>query len=164
MPARPFYAVDTFQAKRSLGYLIKRLNSLIVPRAEALFADADFTFSQWVVLMAVRDGIADTCGEIARHMDHDTGATTRLVDQLEERGYLRRHRSTTDRRVVHLEITPSGKALTKSLMPRLIDFWNEVLEGFSTEEASQLVVLLTRLMARIEARPPEALKPAKAAK
>src|SRR5262249_5649583 len=124
--AKAFYSVENFEARRSIGYLVRRLHNLIVPRAEALFADADFTFSQWVVLMAVRDGIANTCGEIARHMDHDTGATTRLVDQLEERGLLARRRSTTDRRVVHLEITPAGKALTKSLMPRLIGFWNEV--------------------------------------
>src|ERR1700755_2153024 len=151
MPSRPFYSVETFQAQRSIGYLIKRLNNLIVPRAEAMFADADFTFSQWVVLMAIRDGIAETCAEIARHMDHDTGATTRLVDQLEERGYLRRRRSTSDRRVVHLEITPAGKVLAKALMPRLIGFWNEVLGDFSSEEASQLISLLTRLMVRIEA-------------
>jgi DNA-binding MarR family transcriptional regulator len=164
MAARPFYSVETFQARCSIGYLIKRLNNLIIPRAEAMFADADFTFSQWVVLMAVRDDIADTCAEIARHMDHDTGATTRLVDQLEERGYLRRRRSTSDRRVVHLEITSAGKALTKSLMPRLIDFWNEVLEGFSPEEAVQLISLLTRLMARIEAQPSGAPRTAKAAK
>src|ERR1700744_1075021 len=128
MATDAFYSVETFHARRSIGYLIKRLNSLIVPRAEAMFADADFTFSQWVVLMAVRDGIADTCAEIARHMDHDTGATTRLVDQLEERGYLLRLRSTEDRRVVHLEITPAGKALAKSLMPRIVEFWNDVLE------------------------------------
>ncbi|HVU20717.1 MAG TPA: MarR family transcriptional regulator [Rhizomicrobium sp.] len=164
MAARPFYSVETFAARRSIGYLIKRLNSLIVPRAESLFADADFTFSQWVVLMAVRDGIADTCAEIARHMDHDTGAVTRLVDQLEERGYLQRRRSTTDRRVVHLEITPAGKTLTKSLMPRLIGFWNAVLEGFSAEEATLLISLLTRLMTRIESQPFPTLKPAKAAR
>jgi DNA-binding MarR family transcriptional regulator len=154
---KSFYRVETFEARRSIGYLVRRLHNLIVPRAEALFADADFTFSQWVVLMAVRDGIANTCGEIARHMDHDTGATTRLVDQLEERGFLARRRSTTDRRVVHLEITPAGKALATSLMPRLVGFWNEVLEGFSPQEASQMISLLTRLLARIEERPiPEA--------
>jgi DNA-binding MarR family transcriptional regulator len=164
MTTRSFYSVDTFQARRSIGYLIKRLNNLIVPQAEALFADADFTFSQWVVLMAVRDGIADTCAEIARHMDHDTGATTRLVDQLEERGFLLRRRSTTDRRVVHIEVTPTGKMLTKSLMPRLIEFWNDVLDGFSPEEASQLISLLTRLLTRIEAHPLAASKTAKATK
>jgi DNA-binding MarR family transcriptional regulator len=114
--------------------------------------------------MAVRDGIADTCAEIARHMDHDTGATTRLVDQLEERGFLLRRRSTTDRRVVHIEVTPTGKMLTKSLMPRLIEFWNDVLDGFSPEEASQLISLLTRLLTRIEAHPLAASKTAKATK
>ncbi|HVU19150.1 MAG TPA: MarR family winged helix-turn-helix transcriptional regulator [Rhizomicrobium sp.] len=164
MANRPFYSVEKFQARRSIGYLIKRLNNLIVPGAEALFADAEFTFSQWVVLMAVRDGIADTCGELARHLDHDSGATTRLVDQLEKRGYLRRRRSTEDRRVVHLRITATGRALAKSLMPRVIDFWNEALEEFSPAEAQQLIALLTRLLARIEARTLETRKQARAAK
>ena len=163
MLARPFYSVETFQARRSLGYLIKRLNNLIVPRAEAMFSDADFTFSQWVVLMAVRDGIAETCAEIARHMDHDTGATTRLVDQLEERGYLKRRRSTSDRRVVHLEITPAGKVLAKALMPRLIDFWNEVLEGFFRRGVAADFPA-DAADVRIEAQPPEAPKKKKAAK
>ena len=155
--AKPFYNVENFQARRSIGYLVRRLHNLIVPRAEALFADADFTFSQWVVLMAVRDGIASTSGEIARHMDHDTGAVTRLVDQLEERGLLVRKRSTEDRRVVHIEITPSGRALTKSLMVRLVGFWNEVLDGIPPEEVTQLIQMLTRLMAKIEAHPMAAI-------
>ena len=159
--ARPFYRVEGFEARRSLGYLTRRLHNLVVPRAEALFADADFTFSQWVVLMAVRDGIADTCGEIARHMDHDTGAVTRLVDQLEGRGFLVRSRSTSDRRVVHLEITPAGRALAKSLLPRIVEFWNEVLEGFSAGEVTQLIDLLSRLMVRLEAQPLAAAKAAK---
>ena len=161
---KAFYRADTFEARRSLGYLVRRLHNLTGQHAEALFADADVTFPQWVVLMGVRDGIANTCGEIARHLDYDTGATTRLVDHLEERGYLRRHRSTSDRRVVHLEVTPAGKALAKSAMPHLINFWNKVLEGFSQDEASQLISLLTRLIARVEAQPVETMKPVKAPK
>jgi|HubBroStandDraft_2_1064218.scaffolds.fasta_scaffold82891_2 DNA-binding MarR family transcriptional regulator len=150
---RTFYRADNFDCRRSLGYLVRRLNNVIMPRAEALFADADFTFTQWVVLMAVRDGIATTCGEIARHMDHDTGAITRLVDQMEARGFITRRRSTEDRRVVNLEITPAGKALAKSLVPRIAEFWNKTLDGFSAEEFSQLISLLTRLMVRLEAQP-----------
>ena len=158
---RPYFSSEDFDSRKSPGYLIRRLHNLVVPRAEALFADAGFTFSQWVVLMAVRDRIATTCAEIARHMDHDTGATTRLVDQLEERGYLIRRRSTEDRRVVHIEITAAGRALAKSLAPRIVGFWNEVLEGFSAEEATLLVSLLTRLMARLEAQPLATVEPAR---
>src|SRR5271170_4102638 len=80
---KAFYRVDTFDCRRSVGYLVRRLHNLMMPRAEAQFADAELTFSQWVVLMSLREGIATTCAELARHMNHDTGATTRLVDQLE---------------------------------------------------------------------------------
>ncbi|HEY3638966.1 MAG TPA: MarR family winged helix-turn-helix transcriptional regulator [Rhizomicrobium sp.] len=150
---RPHYTVEAFRAGESLGYLIRRLHNLVMPRAEALFEEAEFTFSQWVVLMAVRDGVASRCADLARMMEHDAGATTRLVDQMEERGLIRRRRSTTDRRVVHLEITAAGKAVAKTMIPRIVNFWNEVLEDFSSQEFAQLVTLLTRLAERIELEP-----------
>lgn len=150
---RAHYSVDEFQARESLGYLIRRLHNLVMPRAEALFDEADFTFSQWVVLMAVRDGVATSCAELARVMEHNAGATTRLIDQMEQRELIRRRRSTTDRRVVNLEITPAGKAIAKTMIPRITNFWNDVLEDFSAQEFTQFVTLLTRLAERIEAEP-----------
>lgn len=150
---RAHYSVNGFQARESLGYLIRRLHNLVIPRAEALFDEADFTFSQWVVLMAVRDGVATSCAELARVMAHDAGATTRLIDQMEHRELIRRRRSTTDRRVINLEITPAGKAVAKTMVPRIANFWNDALEGFSAQEFTQLVMLLTRLAERIEAAP-----------
>jgi DNA-binding MarR family transcriptional regulator len=151
--SKAFYRVETFEGRKSLGYLIRRLHNLLTPRAEALFADADFSFTQWVVLMAVRDGIATTCSEISRHVNHDTGATTRLVDQLEARGLLERRRSTEDRRVVNLALTPAGIALAKTLTPRIVDFWNVALDGFTVEEFTQMQSLMTRLMGRLESMP-----------
>jgi DNA-binding MarR family transcriptional regulator len=151
---KPFYKSGDFDARRSLGYLIRRLNNLIVPRAEALFADAEISFTQWIMLKSVRDGIATTPGEIARHLGHDTGATTRLVDQMEKRGLLERRRCTDDRRVVYLDITPAGKALIKLLTPRMLDFWNRTLDGtFEPEEADELIDALTKLMDRLEEQP-----------
>ncbi len=163
--AKALYRADSFDSQHSLGYLIRRLNVQLVPRAEALFGDTDLTFTQWCVLMALRDGIADTCGEISRHLGHDTGATTRLIDQMEERGLLARTRSTEDRRVVHLAITTAGKTLAKTLTPRIVDFWNETLVGFTAEEFSQLVSLMMRLANQVEAQPaPNAIGKSKIAK
>ncbi len=153
MKNQDHYTVEGFRAGESLGYLVRRLHNLIMPRAEALFEEAEFTFSQWVVLMAVRDGVASRCADLARMMEHDAGATTRLIDQMENRGLIQRRRSTTDRRVVHLEITPAGKAVAKALIPRIVTFWNSVLEDFSEQEFTQLVALLIRLAERIEMEP-----------
>jgi DNA-binding MarR family transcriptional regulator len=159
--SKPFYDVESFTGGKSIGYLIRRAHNQMMPRAEALFADAELTFSQWVVLICLRDRTATTCAEIARYMNHDTGATTRLVDQLERRGLVARSRSTSDRRIVHLKLLPPGKAIAKALTPRIVDFWNSVLGDFSREEAAGLVKLLTRLDQRLEAEPVAPAKPAR---
>jgi DNA-binding MarR family transcriptional regulator len=153
--AKPFYKLENFGAETSIGCLLRRLNNLMIPRAEARFADDDITFAHWVTLMCLRDGLASTCADISRHMNHDSGATTRLVDQLEKRGLVERTRSKTDRRVVHLSLTAEGKAVTKALAPRTMNFWNEMLDGFSGAEAAMLIELLSRLLARMENTPVE---------
>lgn len=154
MPAtKGFYQVETFTGCRSIGYLVRRLNTLLMPHAEALFADAELSFSQWVILMALRDKRAETCADIARHMNYDTGAITRLVDQLEKRGFVARARSTSDRRVVHLKLLPQGKAMAKRLTPLIVDFWNRILADVANADAEKLVGLLTGLNARLEAEP-----------
>jgi DNA-binding MarR family transcriptional regulator len=152
------YTVGDFRARASLGYLIRRLHNLAMPRAEALFDEADFTFSQWVVLMAVRDGVATNCTELARMMEHDAGATTRLIDQMERRKLIRRRRSITDRRVA-LEITREGKTVAKAMIPRIVNFWNSMLEDFTTQDFALLVMLLTRLADRLEAEPAQGKQP-----
>ncbi len=163
--ARKHYRAETFEARRSVGYLIKRLHGLYMPRIEALFANEELTFSHWIALIALRDGVASTCADIARHMNHDSGAVTRLVDQLERRGLLTRERSKDDRRVVVLSLTPQGRNVVRTLMPHVIDFWNGALDEFSPEEFEHLVELLTRLAARIEREPemaaPQLLQPMK---
>lgn len=155
---KPYYRVESFEGRRSLGYLTRRLHNLTMPRAEALFADAEITFSHWVALMALRDGIATTCAGIARHLEHDTGATTRLVDQLEKRGLVTRNRNKDDRRVIDLSLTPQGVAMASALMPRIVEFWNDVLKDFSRTEVDALVALMTRLGDAMEATPADPSK------
>ncbi len=155
----PFYTLETFDPARSVGYLVKRINALMVPRIEANFVDAELTFTQWVVLMHVCHGGGDTCAEIAAHMNHDAGAVTRIVDQLEKRELIARVRSTKDRRVVHLKMLPKGKAMAKALTPRAMTFWNGILTEFTQAEASTLINLLGRLNGRLEAEPIAARPP-----
>lgn len=152
---KPYYTVANFVGPNALGYLVRRLHTLMVPRAEAQFAGEELTFSHWVALVSLRDGLTHTCADIARHMNHDSGATTRLVDQLEERGLLTRQRSKTDRRVVNLALTSEGKAVAKALTPRVINVCNETLEGMTVAEVDTLLTTLKRLIARLEEMQPE---------
>lgn len=69
------------------------------------------TLSQYSVLEALRgageDGLA--CGQIAERMITRDPDVTRLLDRLEERGLVSRHRGRPDRRVVRSQLTHEGQ-------------------------------------------------------
>lgn len=147
---RPFYHASHYGMKNSVGYLIRLNANLILPQLEGLFTDASLTFSQWTVLMALREWGQSTAAEIARDICHDAGAITRIVDGLGERGLVTRTRSETDRRVVALKLTPQGLSLVEKLLPAVVEHWNELLRGFTHAEVKQLLKFLTRLTAAAE--------------
>jgi DNA-binding MarR family transcriptional regulator len=143
-----YYRPETFAARDCMGYLVSRAQSLMRPQIEAVFDKQDLSFSQWRVLMCLRDGIANTCADISRELSHDSGSLTRLVDQLDARGLIRRTRDRKDRRVVTLALTPAGRAAIAAVLPEVVAHCNNLLEGFSAHEAKTLIALLTRLLVR----------------
>ena len=142
---RPFYRPSDYGMKNSVGYLIRRTSNLMLPQLESLFADQALSFTQWTVLMALREWGNSTPVQIARDICHDTGSLTRILDELEERSLVARSRSETDRRSVTLSLTSQGLALVEMLLPRVVEHWNSLLDGFSHAEIKLLINLLTRL-------------------
>lgn len=149
---RPFYRASHYGMKNSVGYLIRRTSNLMLPQMEALFADESLTFSQWTVLMALREWGHSTSAEVARDICHDAGSLTRILDELEQRDLIARVRSETDRRVVALSMTPQGLALVETLLPRVVEHWNSLLGDFSHLEIKLLIKLLTRLTQATEGK------------
>ena len=144
------YTPDKYRARSSIGYLVKRAHGLMIDRVEAAFIGHDFTFMQWVVLMYIRDELGFTATDICRDYRHDSGALTRVIDQLEVRGLLERRRNDEDRRVVRLYLTEQGRETVESLIPLVVDRLNTALDGFTTSEVSELTRLLGKLITRIE--------------
>jgi DNA-binding MarR family transcriptional regulator len=122
----------------------------VLPQMEALFQDQELSFSQWTTLVALHDGRITTAGDLAHNICHDGGSLTRLIDQMEKRGLVTRQRGEKDRRVVTLALTPRGRALVEALAPRVMNFWNKLLSGFSHAEVDTLIALLTRLVIAAE--------------
>lgn len=148
---KQFYKAETYRARDSIGYLMKRVTAMMMDRIEASFETHDFTFTQWVVLMYLRDGISVTPAGICREMRHDSGALTRVIDQLEERGLITRHRSREDRRVVELELTRSGRETAEMLIPVTVSCLNRSLDVFTLEEAQQLKGMMQKMVTHLEA-------------
>jgi DNA-binding MarR family transcriptional regulator len=160
------YHASTYTAQSSIGYLIKRAQAMMMDVLETLFADRGFGFIHYAILTWVRDGIAVNPKDICVQYRHDSGALTRVIDQLEERGLIERVRRGSDRRKVELELTPAGRDTVESLIPLVVDKLNLMLADFSREEVTEfkrlLVKLNTRLTTTLDPKAPtEAKAPAR---
>jgi DNA-binding MarR family transcriptional regulator len=149
MPGQ-YYKVKGYHSQNSVGYLLRRAGKLVTGRIEALFVEEDVSFVQWVILMHLRDGLSMTSAELCQHLCHDSGALTRVVDQMEKRGLIRRERNRKDRRMVSLALTKEGRKVIERHLPRLVALYNGLLSDFSAQEADMLIGLLTRIIARLQ--------------
>ena len=141
-----FYHADGYKPDDSVGYLMRRIISLVGQGIEREMEPGGLTNAQWVPLLKLYMGVASTVAELARECDLDAGSMTRLLDRLEAKQLCRRVRSSDDRRVVNIELTEAGRAAAKEIPQTLCRVQNAHLAGFSVEEWQVLKSFLRRIL------------------
>lgn len=150
-PAAGFYAPETIRPDNNVGLLMKRALQSIRQTIDRELAPHDLTQAQWLPLVRIAHGGCTTIAALARDQAIDPGAMTRAVDRLQAKGLLQRERSATDRRVVTLVLTESGRAAAALVPPVAVQVLNAHLAGFSAADWQLLIGLLTRLLANGDA-------------
>lgn len=150
LPPADFYRPNEYPADESVGYLLRRLLISIKSEIDTRLEPHGLTHAQWEPLFKLKKSPATTVAELARDMQTDPGATTRLLDRLEAKGLCKRVRSTEDRRVVNLELTPDGEAAAEKIPAALAEVMNAHLAGFSKTEWQALTGYLRRMLANGE--------------
>src|SRR6202040_1060906 len=135
--SKQHYQASTYRAQNSVGYLLKRAHSMMLDVMEPVLEERGFTFIQYVILSWLRDGIAVNPKDICFQFRHNSGALTRVIDQLAERGFLERIRRDRDRRKVELQLTPAGRAVVETLIPLVVEKLNDALADFSSAEVQE---------------------------
>jgi len=143
--SKQHYQVSTYRAQNGIGYLVKRAHSLMLDVMEPLLEAQGFSFVQYVILSWLRDGIAVNPKDICFQYRHNSGALTRVIDQLAERGFLERIRRDRDRRKVELQLTATGREAIESLIPLVVEKLNLALADFSSAEVKEFQRLLIKL-------------------
>ncbi|HEY3851688.1 MAG TPA: MarR family winged helix-turn-helix transcriptional regulator [Steroidobacteraceae bacterium] len=161
--SKQHYQASTYKAQNSVGYLIKRAHSMMLDVLEQVFADRGFSYIQYVILSWLRDGIAVNPKDICIQFRHDSGALTRVIDQLADRGLLERVRRDRDRRKVELQLTEAGRETVEAMIPLVVEKLNLALTDFSTEEVQEFLRLLLKLNTRLQSTLDSKAAPAPAA-
>ena len=112
---------------------------------ERKLATHDVTVSQWNVLVTLYRGNGETVGEIARFLQTDVAAVSRLVDRLQEKELVQRSEDPASRRRVPIVLTERGH----NLVPMLIDLADQNDESFfhvlTAEKHAKLLSMLQQL-------------------
>ena len=135
---------------------IVRVADLLVAHMAAVLEPRRLTLSQYGVLEALRqageDGLA--CGEIAERMITRDPDVTRLLDRLEDRGYVSRYRGRPDRRVVRSRLTSNGEDLLAELDVPMRALHTRELRGVGRRELGALETLLGSAESAVQAARP----------
>jgi DNA-binding MarR family transcriptional regulator len=75
-----------------------------------------------------------TAGQLARSADLNPASVTAILDQLEAANVVQRHRSTEDRRVCNVSLTPEGWELLERKRAYWHSLWDEHFAGFSDRD------------------------------
>ncbi len=125
-----------------LGYLLRRAQGAM--HRDFLVAVSDFGLTQkqaaalW--LIQANGGVSQV--EVAAALGMDRATMMAVTDRLEDRGYVIRKRSSTDRRRQQLYLTPAGQTTLRKCKAR-IDQHEEKFRALFT--ASELAALLEAL-------------------
>jgi len=145
-----YYTVESLEPGRSVGFLVKRCGVLMTQIAERAFVSQPISLTQWVLLMTLSDRAHACPTELSEHMGHDPGALTRVVDELQRDGLVRRERSEQDRRAVEIAITTEGRRVANAGKRVVVDLLNELVEPYSAQEVEALIALLQKFLTRMQ--------------
>lgn len=130
----------------TLGLLIRQVRDNLWARMEDELAKAghDLTFSQYVTIKKLADGIASVT-DLARAAELNPGAMTRLLDKLEAKGLIVRVDDPADRRALHIHLTEAGTAIWRDIYECGARVRQRALSGMSDAEREQLMHLLEQV-------------------
>jgi DNA-binding MarR family transcriptional regulator len=102
-----------------------------------------------LMILSAEDGLKST--DVAARISCTPATLTSVATTLERGGYLRRQVSSTDRRVVQLHLTRSGRRHAELVQGKL-DAWYREMFGFLSKKDEQVVrPFLTETIARFSA-------------
>jgi DNA-binding MarR family transcriptional regulator len=77
---------------------------------------------------------------------------TGIIDRMEREGLVRRERSTTDRRVVHIRLSDKGARLAKEIEVEPMELFGGALQSLGKQDLVDLLRILNKVQKHVRSR------------
>ena len=140
-----------YRFSQSLPYLLARLGVRMGELFARELARDGLTLSMYRVLAALAEqGCPQRLGELAVRTSIETSTLSRLVAEMQRRGYVTRARPETDQRSLAVDLTPEGARLAVRLMPRAAHYEQVATGDLSPPDAAALKAALIQVYRNLD--------------
>jgi DNA-binding MarR family transcriptional regulator len=139
-----------YDLDRTVGFFINRTHYMMKNNLQKVFKQCNISNEQWIILSCIYDNDGCIQQELAKKIDKDKAAITRLLDVLEKKKLIKRESSPNDRRVFLVRLTEEGIKVQENLAPLSELSSQQALEGLSNDEIKELKLLLIKIMSNLQ--------------
>lgn len=135
---------DALKLENQLCFPLYAASREIIKRYRPHLDEIGLTYTQYIVMLVFWEEKTQNVKQLGEKLYLDSGTLTPVLKTLEAKGYLRRHRSRIDERVLTVEITDSGEALKEAALEIPAKMQEHIC--ISPEESLVLYRMLYRLL------------------
>ena len=111
--------------------------------------EVGLTRAQWLALTRINRRPGQSQSELADMMEIEKAPAGRIVDRLEEKGWVERRAEPSDRRVKRIYLTDLGARLHAAITPLADATVRDALAGLSLPEQKRLITLMSKVKAQL---------------
>lgn len=133
----------------SLGFLISDVSRLLRKRFDERARLIGVTRQQWRTLSVLKRHEGSNQGMLAELLEVEPITLGRMIDRLEEAGWVERRRDPGDRRVWRIHLTDAAQPILLQLKGIADALFVDAAEGIAPEDQAKLHALLEQLRSNL---------------
>jgi DNA-binding MarR family transcriptional regulator len=137
------------EAERTFGWLVTDVARMMRTVFDRRVKTLGITRPQWLALTRLKRKPGASQSELADMMEIERAPAGKIIDRLEERGWVERRPDPEDRRINRIFLTDLGERVHAAIWPIGQAMVAEALADLSAGEAQRLTDLLCRVKARL---------------
>jgi DNA-binding MarR family transcriptional regulator len=145
-PVSPELKSDVDQVLEAIIYLYTESRRI----TKELAKRADLTGPQLTVVKLLEQVGDLSLSELSDKIRAQNSTVTGIIDRMEREGLVTRERSKEDRRVVHIRLTPKGRALAGEIPVEPMEIFKGALQSLSAQEMRDLMRIMTKVAKRVK--------------
>ena len=137
---------EIISIEKSLRYIAAR----VWANGREILKDHEVSPLQFIALQWVGDKEGITIGELSNRLYLAHSTTTDIVDKLERSNYVKRQRSTKDKRLVLVSMEERGRTLIQLVIDKRVEYISKITGDLSEDKKAILPVVLEEVLQESE--------------